>query len=143
MRITSRVTLALAIVTLAAAPAEAGWKNCNAAAVTAGWCRLDTNIAVAWDMPVAARTLLLDAFAARRGYQEQVECTQARVDAGQCSLAQLGQQIANPESKAAFFVRVHREDWQALAHEHRAAAAAEPVRDTELAKPQPDVGSPP
>lgn len=64
-----------------------------------------------WTIAVsdADAVFIKDALAARAGWTATVLCTQALVDAGDCTLPQLGTQVTNPETYNAAVKRSFRE----------------------------------
>lgn len=88
--------IALALV---AAPAVADHMDCNATLVSEGVCRDAANHVLFFDAPQGSFVELRDAIANQTGYADQIECSQALVDAAICTAPQLGQFIANPVSR--------------------------------------------
>lgn len=128
---TGNVLVALALF-LSVASAEAGIKGCNAALVTQNVCDNTTQDHLYVNIAGTARQDVLTAFAKRVGWTANIVCSQIRVDAGTCTVGQLGQSIPNPETKAKAASRYLRElTKQAVRDEKIAdAAAAEAAAQT-------------
>lgn len=104
--------------------AEAGITPCSTAAVNAGLCRAETNRLVHYDLPQAVQGRILAAYEGLHNYQDLVACQQTRavdergvlvaagVDAGDCTPAQIGDEIVNPQGKAAWMNVLIR--WEAF-----------------------------
>lgn len=93
-----RLTL-IPLLALLAAPVLAERTGCNATLVAQGVCRDNAKILWSLDMSSAADAKLQSALARKAGWTSQVTCTQAMVDASQCTAGQLGQLVANPQSE--------------------------------------------
>lgn len=115
--------LALALF-LSASVASAGVKNCNATLVNQNVCGDATQDVIYLRLAGTSRAEVLAALAKRVGWTANVTCNQARVDAGACSAGQLGQTIANPESKAQAASRYLRETVRQAVRDEKVADAA-------------------
>lgn len=109
---------------LCASSAEAGIKGCNAALVTQTVCGDTTQDLLYLRLAGTARQEVLTALAKRVGWTANITCTQARVGAGACTIGQLGQTIANPESKAQAASRYLRETVRQAVRDEKVADAA-------------------
>lgn len=96
-----KIALVVALLTLSAIPASADRTGCNAALVTDGVCRNNSDVLWSLSVSSAADAKLQTALARKAGWAAQVTCTQAMVDLAQCLVGQLGQQVANPQSERA------------------------------------------
>lgn len=94
---------------LSVASAEAGIKGCNAALVTQNVCDNTAQDHLYINIAGTARQDVLTAFAKRVGWTANIVCSQIRVDAGTCTIGQLGTTITNPEPKAKAASRYLRE----------------------------------
>ena len=91
------VCLILAVVL--AAPAAAGLRQCNSVMVNQTLCADLTQDLLYVRLAGDARADVAAALAESIGWTAQVTCTPVMVAAAKCLEAQLGQQIANPETR--------------------------------------------
>lgn len=94
---------------LAASVADAGVKGCNNTLVAQGVCGDNTQDVIYLRLAGTSRAEVVTALAKKGGWSANIVCNQARIDAGVCSAGQLGQTIANPETKAQAASRYLRE----------------------------------
>jgi hypothetical protein len=140
--------LAFAFI-IAAAPLSAGTRSCTSSMVSLNICRTTSD--VAYCLPIgttdpdgagprlAPSTLLADAFAWAGNWQTPAACSPEMVDAGVCTVGQLGTLV--PITKAQFAdLQVRAFVMQTLDRykDHQKHAAAQAEADAE---PAPDVGN--
>jgi hypothetical protein len=98
----------IVILLLAATPAvAANWDQaCNLQVQGYGACTPaqdgQAGVFFGYWMTTAEAVRARDVLATRYGYRATVDCTQERVDAGQCAPADLGDPFPNPEGKRDF-----------------------------------------
>ena len=68
-----RYFIILALILAIASPAFAGVQPCSAQMVTAGFCRVETNRILFFDMPTADLVKLRDAICNQYGYQDEID----------------------------------------------------------------------
>ena len=117
---------------LSVASAEAGIKSCNATLVSQNVCDNTTQDHLYINIAGESRQDVVTALAKRVGWTANIACSQIRVDAGTCTVGQLGQSIPNPETKAKAASRYLRELTKQAVRDEKivAAAAAEAAAQT-------------
>jgi hypothetical protein len=114
--------LLFALLTLFAFPALGGTKACTTAMVTAGICRVEANVVLYFDAPVAFWLSMADEICTAQDYQALIDGELNPMTCGEFSQAWLRRVFLNLEKSG------------------RARAAAQAASDVVQAEPDADVG---
>lgn len=125
-----------------ALPASAATRNCTTALVNATLCGATDHVLLSYSVPPAAAPRLVAALSALANYQDTVPCSAARVvddgglivqagpGDGTCSAGTLGQQVANPQTRAAVADRFLLLTLRRMIAQHETAQAREAVPES-------------
>ena len=105
--------LVLLIFLLATPVTAANWdQQCTAQIQSVGACRVDQDgqdgVFFGYWLTQSEALRVRDVLSASFGYSDLVDCTQDRVDLGQCDVSELGNEFPNPEAKRDYVDRMIR-----------------------------------
>jgi len=118
------------LLALLAAPALAGVKQCNSVMVNQNLCADTTQDLLYLKLAGDARAQTITALAKSVGWTANVTCSTAMVAVAQCTEVQLGQSVANPETRLVAANRALREFVQNAIRSEQ----AEGHRETKMAE---------